>query len=139
MFNRRNDTLNDKTDEVMDEVSKNVHDWGREAHHQAEHVKSDMVKTLYDSAKNLRKQARDAGASHEALDRVDDVAEGFEKAASYLKHHSYRDMGEDAVHTVKRYPMQTLAVMFVIGVVVGLILRDNRSPYDRKYRNSIPY
>ena len=126
MFNRRNDTLNDKTEAVVDEVTKNVQDLGREAYHQAESAKSDMVKTLYDAAKSMRKQARDAGATHETLHHVDDVAEGFEKAAGYLKNHSYRDMGEDAAQTVKRYPMQTLAVLFIVGVIVGLILRGSQ-------------
>ncbi|HVU14878.1 MAG TPA: hypothetical protein VHD90_26570 [Phototrophicaceae bacterium] len=126
MFNGHNNA-NDRAEKLADEAEKNLRDWGREAHHYAENAKSDMVKTLYDSAKNLRKEARDAGASDDALHRVDDVATGFEKAASYLKGHTYGDMGEDAVKTVKRYPLQTMAILFVVGVVIGLLLRGDSS------------
>ncbi len=127
MFNGHNH-VNDRAEKLADEAEKNLRDWGREAHHYADSAKSDMVKSLYDAAKNLRKEARDAGASGDALHRVDDVATGFEKAATYLKRHSYEDMGEDAVKTVKRYPMQTMAILFVVGVVIGLLLRGDSSP-----------
>ncbi len=130
MFNRHNDNVSDKADQVVADATKNVQEIGRELHHHADNAKSDMVKTLYDAAMNLRKQARDAGASDEIADRVDDVAIGFEKAASYLKRNSFEDMGEDAVRTVKTYPMQTIAVIFVIGVVIGLLLRGSRSTRD---------
>lgn len=143
MFNRHNDNVADKTERLVRDASNSAHELGREAHHQAEAAKSDMVKTLYDTAKNLRKQAHDAGASHEVRDRVDDVADGFEKAAGYLKHNDYQDIGEDAVQTVRSYPLQTLAIVLVIGVIIGLILRDNRPHNDklinRAYEASAAY
>src|SRR5215475_3094523 len=126
MFNGHNN-VSDRAEKLADEAEKNLRDWGREAHQHADNAKSDMVKTLYDSAKNLRKEARDAGATDDVLHRVDDVATGFEKAATYLKRHSYEDMGEDAVKTVKRYPLQTMAILFVVGVVIGLLLRGDSS------------
>ncbi len=125
MPNKNNDHVADKAEQLVDEAGKSIHELGREAHQKAETAKSDMVKTLYDTAKNLRKQARDAGASHEARERIDDVADGFEKAASYLKHNDYGDIGEDAVKTVQRYPLQVMAVILVIGVIIGLILRGS--------------
>ncbi len=125
MFNRNNDHVADKAEQIVDEASKSLHELGREAHQQAETAKSDMVKTLYDAAKNLRKQAHDSGASHETRERIDSVADGFEKAAGYLKHNDYGEIGEDAVHTVQRYPLQIMAVILVIGVIIGLILRGS--------------
>jgi hypothetical protein len=125
MFNGHNGSLGEKAERLADDAGKNLGEMGREIHHHAENAKTDMVKNLYDAAKTLRKQARDAGASHDVQDRVDDVATGFEKAASYLKHNSYEDMGEDAVKTVKRYPMQAFAVVLVIGVIIGLLLRGS--------------
>ena len=53
-----------------DDATKSFEELGREVHHHAEHAKSDMVKTLYDAAKTLRKQARDTGAPHEVVGRV---------------------------------------------------------------------
>ena len=126
MFNRNHDHVADKAEHLVDEANQSIHELGREAHQQAETAKSDMVKTLYDAAKNLRKQARDAGASHEVRERIDDVADGFEKAAGYLKHNDYAEIGEDAVHTVQRYPLQIMAIFLVIGVIIGLILRGGK-------------
>ncbi len=123
MPNRNGDHAADKAEQIVEEANKSIHELGREAHQKAETAKSDMVKTLYDAAKNLRKQARDAGASHEAREQIDDVADGFEKAASYLKHNDYGEIGEDAVKTVQRYPLQMMAIILVIGVIIGLILR----------------
>ncbi len=125
MFNRNNDHVADKAEQLVDEANKSIHELGREAHQQAEAAKTEMVKTLYDTAKNLRKQAHDAGASHEARERIDSVANGFEKAASYLKHNDYGEIGEDAVKTVQRYPLQVMAIILVIGVIIGLILRGS--------------
>jgi len=123
MFNGKNDDLSDKAEKIMDNASKNVEELGREARHAADHAKEDMVKTLYDAAKNLRKQARDAGISSDVVKGVDDIATGFEKAATYLKKHSYEDMGEEAVKTVRQHPTQTLAIVLIIGVIIGLLLR----------------
>src|SRR3954453_2685454 len=115
MFNHKQDTVSERAERIADDANKSFEELGREVHHHAEHAKSDMVKTLYDAAKTLRKQAREAGAHSDVVDHVDDVAQGFEKAASYLKHNSYSDMGEDAVHKAKAYPLQTMAIVLVIG------------------------
>ncbi|MEO8396014.1 MAG: hypothetical protein ABI700_23665 [Chloroflexota bacterium] len=130
MFNHKQDTVTDTAERVADDAAKSFEELGREVHHHAETAKTDMVKTLYDAAKTLRKQARDTGAPNEVVGRVDDVATGFEKAASYLKHNSYADIGEDAVHKAKANPMQTMAIMLVIGVIIGLILRGTNHDHS---------
>ena len=125
MFNHNHHSVNDQAEQIADEATKSFEELGREVHHHAETAKTDMVKTLYDAAKTLRKQARETGATHEVIDRVDDVATGFEKAAGYLKHNSYSDIGGDAVHKAKNNPMQTMAIFLVIGVIIGLLLRGS--------------
>jgi ElaB/YqjD/DUF883 family membrane-anchored ribosome-binding protein len=139
MADKANGNLADKAEQVAEEAGKSAAEIGRELHHHAENAKSDMVKTLYEAAKLLRKQTRDAGANKDVLERVDDVATGFEKAATYLKRNSYGAMGEDAVRTVKTYPLQTMAVIFVVGVLIGLLLRGGHAEDDRpakgEYRN----
>jgi hypothetical protein len=138
MADKTNGNLADKAEQVAEESSKTAAEIGRELNHHAENAKSDMVKALYEAAKLLRKQTRDAGVNQDVQARVDDVATGFEKAATYLKRNSYSDMGEDAVRTVKTYPLQTMAVIFVIGVFIGLLLRGGQSDENRaarEYRN----
>src|SRR4051812_11467425 len=125
MFNHKQDTVSDAAERIADDATKSFEELGREVHHHAETAKTDMVKTLYDAAKTLRKQARDTGAPHEVVGRVDDVAVGFEKAASYLKRNSYGDISGDAVKTAKTYPVQTMAIILVIGVIIGLLLRGS--------------
>lgn len=127
MFNKRTNG----TESVADAVSKNPNDFAREVRHTADEAKSNMVKTLYEAAKTMRKEARDAGAADEVLHGVDDVAKGFEKAATYLKNHSYEDMGEGAVKTVRTYPVQTMAILLIVGVIIGLLLRGDSGSHQR--------
>lgn len=136
MPNRKNghEALGDQAEQLVEDAGKSIADLSREAHHQAQHAKTEMVKNLYDAAKNMRKQAREAGMNDEVLERVDDVAGGFEKAASYLKNNSYEDIGQDAVKTVKTYPMQIMAVVFVLGVIIGLLMRGDNKSYSKRDR-----
>ena len=131
MAAKDNDKLTEAAEQIAEEASKTAAELGRELNHHAETAKSEMVKTLYDAAKTLRKQSREAGASPDILERLDDVATGFEKAASYLKRNSYSDIGEDAVRTARNNPMQTMALIFIIGVIIGMLLRGGRSNGDR--------
>lgn len=131
MAAKENETINGAAEHVADEATKTAAELGRELHHHAETAKSEMVKTLYDAAKTLRKQSRDAGANDDMLERLDDVATGFEKAAGYLKRNSYGEIGEHAVRTAKNNPMQTMAFIFIVGVIIGLLLRGGRSNDDR--------
>jgi hypothetical protein len=135
MANRKNGSTGDSAERVAEAASKTLDELAREASHQADSAKTEMVKNLYDAAKNMRKQARDAGLNDDVLDRVDDVAIGFEKTASYLKNKSYEDIGQDAVKTAKTYPLQIMAILFVVGVVIGLLMRgDSNKSYSKRDR-----
>lgn len=129
--NGKHTPVEDQAEKLADDVSKSVSEIGRELNHQAESAKTEMVKALYEAAKTLRKETREAGVSDDVQDRVDDVAKGFEKAAGYLKTNSYSEIGEDAVHTVKRYPVQTMAIFLVIGVIIGMLLRGSSDSNER--------
>ena len=134
MANRKNGDLGDQAEQFVEDAGKSIADFSREAQHQAQTAKTEMVKNLYEAAKNMRKQARDAGLNDDVLDRVDDVAIGFEKAASYLKNNSYEDIGQDAVKTVKTYPLQIMTIVFIVGVIIGLLMRSGGGN-DRQYSN----
>ena len=123
--------VSDDVERIAEDVSKSVSELGRELNHHAENAKTDMVKALYDAAKALRRETREAGAAPEIQTRVDDVATSFEKAAGYLKRNSVSDIGGDAVKTARRNPTQTMAIIFIIGVVVGLLLRGGSSRDER--------
>jgi ElaB/YqjD/DUF883 family membrane-anchored ribosome-binding protein len=129
--NKGNSHTSEEVERLADDASKTISELGREINHHAESAKTDMVKALYDAAKMLRKESRAAGAANDVQHRVDDVATSFEKAAGYLKRNSYREIGDDAVKTARRNPMQTMAIIFIIGVVIGLLLRGDDSADDR--------
>lgn len=121
----------DEAEKVVDDAARSASEVGRELHHHAENAKSEMVKALYEAAKTLRRESREAGAGDEVQARIDDLAKGFEKAAGYLKRNSYGEIGEDAAQHVRRNPAQSLAVVFVIGVIIGLLLRGSSPRNDR--------
>jgi ElaB/YqjD/DUF883 family membrane-anchored ribosome-binding protein len=125
---RRSDTIQDKAEDLFEDAGKNLSEFGREARHKADGAKRDMVKTLHDAAHTIRKEARGGNVSRDVRDHADNVARGFERAAHYLNRHSYEDIGEDITEGVKANPWRTLAVIFVIGLIIGLILRGDDNP-----------
>lgn len=128
---KRSDTLTDKAEDLIQDAGKSLSELGREAQGRAKDVKKDMVKTLHTAAHTMRKEARDAGASKDVRRQVDSVAKSFDRAAHYLNKHSYEDIGEDVVSGVRSNPWRLLAVIFVIGLVIGLLMRDNGGQDDR--------
>lgn len=95
----------------------------RELRQQADAARKTMIKTLNDSALTLRQVTRDAGAPQEVTGAVDDVAKGFERAATYLHDHTVDEIRQDAETTVKENSTVILIIVLIIGVFVGLMLR----------------
>jgi len=54
------------------------------------------------------------------------VAKGLEKAAHYLNNRSVEEMGKDAKQVVQKYPVRTVTVAVLIGIIIGLILRGGK-------------
>lgn len=109
--------------EVVDQITTDAGELAREVRQKADDARKSMVKTLNDSALNLRQQTREAGANEEVVKAVDDIAKGFERAAVYLNTHSVDDIRKDAEKTVKQNSTLILAIVLIVGVVIGLILR----------------
>ena len=122
---KRNDTIQDKAEDFLEDAGKSINEFRREARHKADSAKKDMVKTLHGAAHTIRKEARDAKVSREVRDHADGVAKGFERAAHYLNKHSYADISEDVTDGVKSNPWRMLALIFVVGLIVGLLLRGD--------------
>ena len=112
-------------DELREDATRELREFGREVRHKADDAKKDVVARLFDAADTIRREAREAKAGDDAEKAADNVAKGLEKAAHYLKRHSYEDMGDDVERAVKRKPMRALSIALVAGIVIGLILRGN--------------
>ncbi|MDL1901116.1 hypothetical protein FBR02_10145 [Anaerolineae bacterium CFX9] len=119
----------DAVEELAADASKSLRELGREARKRADEAKSQAVKGLHEAAERLRREAHERGAEGEALEKVNETASGLERAAAYLKRHSYEQIGSDVEKKVKQNPLPLIALIFFIGVIAGLMLRGGG---DRK-------
>ncbi|MBK8020559.1 MAG: hypothetical protein IPK19_03785 [Chloroflexi bacterium] len=99
-------------------------DVARELRQKADDVRKGMVRTLNDSALKLREQAREDPADVDAQKKADEIAKQIERAASYLSTHSVDDIRKDAEETVKKNSTLILAVVLIVGVIIGLLMRN---------------
>jgi tRNA U55 pseudouridine synthase TruB len=51
------------------------------------------------------------------------VADSMKTTASYLRSHSFADMGNDIVSVARRHPTQALISAVIIGFVAGRLIR----------------
>lgn len=51
------------------------------------------------------------------------LADGMESSASYLRSHSFGDMGDDVVTLCRKHPVQALVSAAVLGFVMGRLIR----------------
>lgn len=126
---KRHNDIQDRAEQIASEAIDSLRDVsrdvGRDARGRAEDVKKDAVKLLHNAADSIRHEARRSGANREVRESVDSVARGLEHAAHYLKRHSYEDMGKDMTRGVQANPWRTMAIIFVVGVLLGLMLRGD--------------
>jgi hypothetical protein len=51
------------------------------------------------------------------------LADGMESTATYLRDHSFGDMGNDVMTLCRRHPVQALVSAAVLGFIVGRAIR----------------
>jgi ElaB/YqjD/DUF883 family membrane-anchored ribosome-binding protein len=95
----------------------------REVYARAEEIRKEAAKKLNVAAENIRKEMRENEADEEAIAKVDEIAGHLERTAQYLNDNSLEEMGKDATQAVQANPWQALLVAFIIGFVVGMLLR----------------
>ena len=135
--NGKQKDLQSRAEDIAADAADSLRDLSRNAQSSATDVKKQAERLLNEAADPIRHEARERGASKDIRNSADDVARGLERAAHYLKRHSFDDMGEDVTKSVQRNPWRTMAILFVIGVIVGLILRgDNEKVEYRVIRNN---
>ncbi len=115
----------EKVQEVAQDVSKELRELGRELRGRANDVRKEAAKSLNNVATTIRKEVREAGAGDEAKQSADELAKGLEKAASFLNNKSVEDMGGDATRVVQRYPLRAVFVTFIVGLLIGIVMRGD--------------
>ncbi len=121
-----NHTNGSTPEELAQDISQSLNEFGRQARKRADEAKTEAVKGLNALAETLRREAREAGEDPNVVEKIDEVARGLEKASLYLKTNTYEDMREDVETQVRQNPMTTLGLVFVAGLIFGLILRGGR-------------
>ncbi len=54
------------------------------------------------------------------------LARSMEKAAVYLDGHTFEQIGSDATDVVKANPWQSVGIVFILGLLLGLLFRGDR-------------
>lgn len=114
---------NAKVDDVSKVIGENAQEAARQLSHSANEARKEAVKQLHKVADVIRKQAHEGQATPEAIANADKVAGGLEKAANYLNSHTIEDMGQEATKTVRENPWRSVAIVFILGVLIGIFLR----------------
>lgn len=115
----------EKVQEAAQDVSKELRELGRELRGRANDVRKEAAKSLNNVATTIRKEVREAGAGDEAKQSADELAKGLEKAAAFLNNKSVEDMGGDATRVVQRYPLRAVFVTFIVGLLIGIMMRGD--------------
>lgn len=123
--NGKGNEFQERAEQIQSDVADNLRDLSRNARGTADEVKKEAVKLLHAAADTIRREARERATSKDVRSSADDVARGLEHAAHYLKRNSFEDMGEDVEKSVKSNPWRTMAIIFVVGIVVGIMLRGD--------------
>lgn len=110
-------------DDVAQAASDELKELGREFRKRAEDVRQEVVKQLHSAADLIRKEAKERDADPALKDNADKLARGLEKTASYLNSRNIDQLGEEATSVVRHNPWRSIGLVFVIGLIVGLLLR----------------
>jgi ElaB/YqjD/DUF883 family membrane-anchored ribosome-binding protein len=117
---QKTQTANDAAQAASDELKE----LGREFRKRAEDVRQEVVKQLHSAADLIRKEAKERNAADPTLkDNADKLARGLEKTASYLNSRNIDQLGGEATRVVSHNPWRSIGLVFVIGLIVGLLLR----------------
>lgn len=112
-----------QADDVKQDVQDDLKEMGREIRQRANDVKQEVVKQLYAAAETIRKEVKESQLEGDGKNTANDVAKGLEKAATYLNSRSVEQMGGEATRVVRRNPMRAVMVAFIVGLLLGVIVR----------------
>ena len=96
----------------------------RELRQQAEDVRHEVIKQLHNAADKLRSDVRESDADTETRVSMDAIAKGMERAAGYLNSRSLEELGQEAGKKIRRNPGKTFAAIFIVGLIIGILLRN---------------
>ena len=111
--------------QVGSEAFRTVSEASRSMRESAYTVKETASNSLLSAAENIRREAV-KGGNEDVIRQAHRMARSMEKAAVYLDSHTFDQIGEAAVETVKENPWQSLGIAFIIGLLIGLLFSGGR-------------
>jgi len=107
------------------EAMRGVSDASRNMREAAYGVKESASNSLLGAAESIRREAV-KGGSEDMIRQAHKLARSMEKAAVYLDSHTFDQIGTDAAETVRENPWQALGIVFIIGLLLGMLAGNNR-------------
>ena len=104
--------LKDKASQVTSTVSDTV---GRQ--------RDNVAGGLDRLASTIHEKAGSLPGGQKATNAANNLAEGMESTASYLREHDLKDLGDSMAGVYRKYPVQSLLSTVAIGFLVGRALR----------------
>ena len=88
-------------------------------------VKETASDSLLTAAENIRREALKSG-SDDVVRQAHQLARSMEKAALYLDSHTFEQISSDATEVVRENPWESLGIVFILGLVLGMLFGSNR-------------
>ncbi len=111
--------------QVRTDAWRTAGETSRSMRESAYNVKETAANSLLSAAENIRREAV-KGGNEDMIRQAHRLARSMEKAAVYLDSRTFDQIGEDATETVRDNPWKALSVAFILGLLIGLIMRDTR-------------
>ena len=113
----RVDDLRDRAASIGAKIKDKASQFGSTVSQQADRQRENAAKGLDRAASGLHDGVGSAAKMGHGL------ADGMESTASYLRSHSFGDMGNDVMTLCRRHPVQALVSAAVLGFLMGRVIR----------------
>ena len=118
-------TVQATVSQVSSDAERSAADARRAMRENAYTVKETASDSLLNAAESIRREALKNG-SEEVVRQAHQVARSLEKAALYLDSHTFDQISTDATEVVKQNPWQSVGVVFVLGLLLGMLFGGGR-------------
>jgi ElaB/YqjD/DUF883 family membrane-anchored ribosome-binding protein len=130
------ETIEKARETVAPQIQQTFQQVGSDASHNADEARRMMKENAYTvkeaasdslltAAENIRREALKSG-NEEIVRQAHQLSRNMEKAALYLDGHTFEQIGHDATEVVKSNPWQSVGVVFLLGLVFGMLFGGNR-------------
>lgn len=113
----RMDDIRERAAGIGSKIKEKASQFGSSVSQSADRQRENAAKGLDRAASSLHEGVGSAAkAGH-------NLADGMESTASYLRNHSFGDMGNDVMTLCRKHPVQALVSAAVVGFLVGRVIR----------------